>query len=73
MVEIANFEKGHGRNSVKITQREAITKFQQIPGKADEVTEYTAKTLYDAVKDMSSEAYANFVLDARLKMDAGEN
>ena len=41
-------------------------------GKVSEVEEYTAKTLLDAFKDTTSEAFANFVLDARLKQASGE-
>ena len=41
-------------------------------GKAAEVEKYTAKTLLDAVKDMTSEAFTNFFLDARLKNENGD-
>ena len=41
--------------------------------RASDVDEYTAKSLLDAVKDMTSEAYTNFVLDARLKEENGED
>jgi hypothetical protein len=81
-VQVANFGKGLGRGQAKNVQRDLITHFQQLPGnhftnmhlgKATEVEEYTAKTLLDAVKDMTSESFTNFVLDARLKMESGED
>ena len=72
---------GKGRSQAKNDQKNLIAAFQQLPGKhmtnmhlgkASDVDEYTAKTLLHAVKDMTSEAFTNFVLDARLKEDSGE-
>jgi hypothetical protein len=80
-VQVAGMCKGTGRSQVKNAQKDLITHFQQLPGKhitnmhmgkASEVEEYTAKTLLHAVKDMTAEAFTNFVLDARLKEDNGE-
>jgi len=80
-VQVASFGKGIGRSQSKNAQKDLTTHFQQQPGKhitnmhlgkASEVEEYTAKTLLHAVKDMTSEAFTKFVLDARLKMESGE-
>jgi hypothetical protein len=80
-VQVAGFGKGIGRSQSKNAQMDLITHFRQLPGKhftnmhlgkASEVEEYTAQTLLDAVKDMTSEAFTNFILDARLKMESGE-
>ena len=80
-VQVVSVCPGKGRSHYKQTQKDLITRFQQLPrkhmtnmhlGKASEVEEYTAKTLLDAFKDTTSEASANFVLDARLKQASGE-
>ena len=80
-VQVATFGKGIGRSQSKDAQKALVTQFQQLPGehvtnmyagKASEVEEYTAKSLLAAVKDMSSEAFTNFVLDAQLKKENGE-
>jgi len=81
-IEVANFVGSRGRAAAKKEQRKLVESFQQLPGKhisnmylgkKDDVTEYTAKTLYEEVKDMTSEDYANYVLDARLKKENGED
>ena len=80
-VQVTSMCKGKGRSHAKNAQKDSITHFQQLSGKhvtnmhlgkASDVDEYTAKTLLHAVKDMTSEAFTNFVLDARLKEDSGE-
>ncbi len=79
-IEVADFKAGQGRAKVKKAQRNMIENFQRQPGKHasnmflgkhDEVAEYTAKTLYEEVKDMSAEDYAKYVVDAILKMEKG--
>ena len=81
-IQAADFKGGQGRAKVKKAQRNMIDNFQRQPGKhisnmylgrKDDITEYTAKSLYEEVKDMSSEDYANYVLDARLKKENGED
>ena len=63
-------------------RRRNVEHFQNPPGKhitnmhlgrASNVEEYTAKTLLHAVKDMTSEAFTNSVLDAHIKMESGED
>ena len=80
-VQVTSMCKGKGRSHAKNAQKDSITHFQQLSGKhvtnmhlgkTSDVDEYTAKTLLHAVKDMTSEAFTNFVLDARLKEDSGE-
>ena len=81
-VEVANFAGSKGRAAAKKEQRKLVESFQQLPGKhasnmylgrKDDVPEYTAKSVYEEVKDMTSEEYTNYVLDARLKQERGED
>ena len=67
--------------AAKKEQRKLVESFQQLPGKhisnmylgrKDDEPEHTAKSVYDEVKDMTSEEYTNYVLDARLKQERGE-
>ena len=39
--------------------------------RAADVEEYTAKSLFEAVKHMPSEAYTNFVLEAQIRVENG--
>ena len=81
-IEVANFVGSKGRAAAKKEQRKLVESFQQLPGKhvsnmylgrKDDVPEYTAKSVYEEVKDMTSEEYTNYVLDARLKQERGED
>ena len=80
-IQVMKMCKGKGRGDYKRAHKDLITRFQQLPGKhissvymgkASEVEEYTAKTLLNAFKDMTAEEFTNFVLDARLKNETGE-
>ena len=71
-VEVANFVGSKGRAAAKKEQRKLVESFQQLPGKhvsnmylgrKDDVPEYTAKSVYEEVKDMTSEEYTNYVLE----------
>ena len=80
-VQVLKMGKGKGRGDYVRAHRGLVTAFQQLPGKhvsnmcvrqTDEVETYSAKTLLDAVKDMTCEDYTKAVLDARLKNESGE-
>lgn len=79
-VEVATFSQGRGRNQAKIEPTSLLSIFQQLPGKhvtnmhlckTADSEEYTAKTLFAAVKDMTTEAYLECILEATLKMENG--
>ena len=81
-IEVARLGRGQGRSQAKNSQKDLIAQFQQLPGqhitnmylgRVADVEEYTAKTLFEAVKHMTPEAYTNFVLEAQLKMENGSD
>ena len=80
-VQVLKMGKGKGRGDYVRAHKGLVDSFQQLPGKhvsnmcvrqTDEVEAYSAKTLLDAVKDMTCEDYTKLVLDARLKNESGE-
>ena len=69
LVEVAMFGQGLGQSNTKEKQRQLITSFQKLPGKhstnmyvgkAGELEEHTAKSLFEFVKKMSDEDYEQF-------------
>ena len=78
-IEAATFGKAQGRNQAKTTQKDLLHRFQDISGRhmtnmylgqTADVEEYTAKSLFEAVKHMTPEAFTTFVLQAQLKMES---
>ena len=80
-VQVLKTCKGKGRGDYVNAQKDLAYCFQQQPGKhisdmylckTTEVETYSAKTLLDAVKNMTPENYTKAVLDARLKYENGD-
>ena len=75
-IQVTHFGKGAGRSAIKEAQRKLCETFAQLPGKhltnlyvsrKEDVEEYNAKKLFEAVKNMTPDEYLKFVLDAHLK------